>query len=168
MAEERMSLMTAKEAARYLRVSMFTLSKIEREGGLIPYRTPGGHRRYSLRMLNEYLEESRTSSHGQESESQSQAAQILKEDYMQKKKVKQSKQKIEVIGMVTEALKGGRFKVELDNSHEVLAYVSGKIRRYYIRILLGDQVKVELSPYDLDRGRIVYRYKRPQFARQTT
>jgi translation initiation factor IF-1 len=90
------------------------------------------------------------------------------ENYMRKKKVKQSKQKIEVIGTVTEALKGGRFKVELDNGHEVLAYVSGKIRRYYIRILLGDQVKVEVSPYDLGRGRIVYRYKRPQFARQTT
>ncbi len=59
MAEERMSLLTAKEAARYLRVSMFTLSKIEREGGLVPYRTPGGHRRYSLRMLNRYLNNSR-------------------------------------------------------------------------------------------------------------
>jgi len=59
MVEERMNLLTAKEAARYLRVSMFTLSKIERGGGLIPYRTPGGHRRYSLRMLNEYLNKSR-------------------------------------------------------------------------------------------------------------
>ena len=59
MSEGRMNLMTAKEAARYLRVSMFTLSKIERAGGLIPYRTPGGHRRYSRRMLNEYLENSR-------------------------------------------------------------------------------------------------------------
>lgn len=59
MAESRMQLMTAKEAARYLRVSMFTLSKIEREGGLAPYRTPGGHRRYSLPMLNEYLDRSR-------------------------------------------------------------------------------------------------------------
>jgi excisionase family DNA binding protein len=59
MAEDRMSLMTAKEAARYLRVSMFTLSKIESQGGLVPYRTPGGHRRYSLRMLNQYLNNSR-------------------------------------------------------------------------------------------------------------
>ena len=59
MSEGRMSLMTAKEAARYLRVSMFTLSKMESEGGLVPYRTPGGHRRYSVRMLNEYLEDSR-------------------------------------------------------------------------------------------------------------
>ena len=59
MAEGRMNLMTAKEAARYLRVSMFTLSKIDKEGGLVPYRTPGGHRRYSLRMLNRYLNNSR-------------------------------------------------------------------------------------------------------------
>jgi excisionase family DNA binding protein len=59
MAEDRMSLMTAKEAARYLRVSMFTLSKIESQGGLVPYRTPGGHRRNSLRMLNQYLNNSR-------------------------------------------------------------------------------------------------------------
>lgn len=59
MAEARRRLMTAKEAAKYLRVSMFTLSKIENEGGLIPYRTPGGHRRYSLRMLNQYLNKSR-------------------------------------------------------------------------------------------------------------
>jgi len=59
MAEDRMSLMTAKEAARYLRVSMFTLSKIESQGGLVPYRTPGGHRRYSLKMLNQYLNNSR-------------------------------------------------------------------------------------------------------------
>jgi len=73
---------------------------------------------------------------------------------------KQSKQKIEMMGTVTEALKGTQFKVELENGHEILAYLSGKMRRYYIRILLGDQVKVEISPYDLDRGRIVYRFKR--------
>jgi len=59
MAEGRINLMTAKEAARYLRISLFTLGKIEREGGLAPYRTPGGHRRYSLEMLNEYLNKSR-------------------------------------------------------------------------------------------------------------
>ncbi|MGC9358478.1 MAG: translation initiation factor IF-1 [Anaerolineae bacterium] len=69
-------------------------------------------------------------------------------------------EKIEVMGTVTEALKGTKFRVELDNGHEVIAYLSGKMRRYYIRILLGDRVKVELSPYDLERGRIVYRYKR--------
>ena len=59
MAMKRVSLMTAREAAKYLRVSQFTLDKIERSGGLIPYRTPGGHRRYSVRMLNQYLNNSR-------------------------------------------------------------------------------------------------------------
>ena len=58
------------------------------------------------------------------------------------------------------------FKVELDNGHEVLAYLSGKMRRYYIRILLGDRVRVELSPYDLTRGRITYRYRSQAPGRQ--
>lgn len=56
---ERTTLLTAREAADYMRISLFTLSKIERQGGLNPFRTPGGHRRYSLSMLNEYLESSR-------------------------------------------------------------------------------------------------------------
>jgi translation initiation factor IF-1 len=68
--------------------------------------------------------------------------------------------KIEVEGRVVEALPGTMFRVELDNGHEVLAYLSGKMRRYYIRILLGDRVRVEMTPYDLERGRIVYRYRR--------
>ena len=68
--------------------------------------------------------------------------------------------KIEVEGTVIEALPGTQFKVRLDNGHEILAYLSGKMRKYYIRILLGDRVRVEMSPYDLTRGRIVYRYKR--------
>jgi excisionase family DNA binding protein len=58
MAGGRVTVITAKKAARYLRVSMLTLSRIEREGGLVPYRTPGGHRRYSVKMLNEYLSNS--------------------------------------------------------------------------------------------------------------
>jgi len=63
MAEqEEMIILTAKEAAEYLRVSLYTLRRMESDGSLIPYRTPGGHRRYSLRMLNEYLEKSRLSS----------------------------------------------------------------------------------------------------------
>jgi translation initiation factor IF-1 len=70
-----------------------------------------------------------------------------------------SKEKIEVEGIITEALPNTQFRVELENGHEVLAYISGKMRKYYIRILLGDRVRVELSPYDLTRGRIVYRYK---------
>jgi translation initiation factor IF-1 len=68
--------------------------------------------------------------------------------------------KIQVEGMVIEALPGTQFKVRLDNDHEVLAYLSGKMRKYYIRILLGDRVRVEMSPYDLTRGRIVYRHKK--------
>ena len=62
--------------------------------------------------------------------------------------------KIKVEGTVIEALPGTQFKVELDNGHEVLAYLSGKMRKYYIRILLGDRVRVEMTPYDLNRGRI--------------
>ncbi len=77
----------------------------------------------------------------------------------QKDQKKKSKDVIEVEGVVTEALPNAMFKVKLDNGHEILAHVSGKMRMYYIRILLGDRVKVELSPYDLTRGRIVYRYK---------
>jgi translation initiation factor IF-1 len=69
-------------------------------------------------------------------------------------------EKIEVEGTVTEALKATQFRVELDNGHKVLAYLSGKMRKYYIRILLGDRVRVELSPYDLTRGRITYRFKK--------
>jgi translation initiation factor IF-1 len=69
-------------------------------------------------------------------------------------------EKIELEGTVVEALPATQFRVELDNGHEVLAYLSGKMRRYYIRILLGDRVRVEVSPYDLTRGRIVYRYRK--------
>jgi translation initiation factor IF-1 len=69
--------------------------------------------------------------------------------------------KIEVEGRIIEALPGTQFKVKLENGHEVLAYLSGRMRRYYIRILLGDHVRVEMSPYDLTRGRIVYRAKKP-------
>lgn len=69
-------------------------------------------------------------------------------------------EKIVVEGMITEALPGTQFKVKLDSGHEILAYLSGKMRKYYIRILLGDRVRVELSPYDLTRGRIVYRHKK--------
>jgi translation initiation factor IF-1 len=66
---------------------------------------------------------------------------------------------IEVEGTVVETLPNAMFKVELENGHQVLATVSGKIRMYYIRILPGDKVTVELSPYDLSRGRITYRFK---------
>ncbi len=66
---------------------------------------------------------------------------------------------IEVEGIVTDALPNTTFKVQLENGHEILAHSSGKMRMHYIRILPGDKVKVELSPYDLTRGRITYRYK---------
>ncbi|HLR88627.1 MAG TPA: translation initiation factor IF-1 [Atopostipes sp.] len=66
---------------------------------------------------------------------------------------------IEVEGTVTETLPNAMFNVELENGHEILAHVSGKIRMNYIRILPGDKVTVEMSPYDLTKGRITYRYK---------
>jgi len=66
---------------------------------------------------------------------------------------------IEVEGKVVEPLPNAMFRVELDNGHKVLAHVSGKMRMNHIRILLGDKVTVELSPYDLTRGRITYRFK---------
>jgi len=69
------------------------------------------------------------------------------------------KEVIEAEGTVVEALPNAVFRVELDSGHRVLAHISGKIRMHYIRILLGDRVRVELSPYDLTRGRIVYRYR---------
>jgi translation initiation factor IF-1 len=72
---------------------------------------------------------------------------------------KPSQEKVVVEGTIVEALPNTQFRVELESGHEVLAYISGKMRKYYIRILLGDKVRVELSPYDLTRGRIVYRYK---------
>jgi translation initiation factor IF-1 len=66
---------------------------------------------------------------------------------------------IEVEGVVAETLPNAMFRVELPNGHKVLAHVSGKIRMHFIKILPGDRVLVELSPYDLSRGRILYRYK---------
>jgi translation initiation factor IF-1 len=70
-----------------------------------------------------------------------------------------TKEKLVLEGTIVEALPNTSFKVRLENGHNVLAYLSGKMRRFYIRVLLGDKVRVELSPYDLDRGRIIYRYK---------
>ena len=66
---------------------------------------------------------------------------------------------IEIEGTVVEPLPNAMFRVELENGHKVLAHISGKMRMHYIRILPGDKVVVELSPYDLTRGRITYRYK---------
>ena len=66
---------------------------------------------------------------------------------------------VEVAGVVRESLPNAMFRVELENRHDVLAHVSGKMRKNFIRILIGDRVLIELSPYDLTRGRITYRYK---------
>jgi len=66
---------------------------------------------------------------------------------------------IEVEGIVTQPLRAAQFKVELGNGHEVLAHISGKMRKHYIKVLPGDRVLVELSPYDLSRGRITFRFK---------
>lgn len=66
---------------------------------------------------------------------------------------------IKVDGIVTETLPNAYFKVKLDNGHEILAHISGKMRMHYIKILVGDKVSIELSPYDLTKGRITYRYK---------
>lgn len=66
---------------------------------------------------------------------------------------------IEVEGSVVESLPNAMFRVKLDNGHEVLCHISGKMRMHYIRILPGDRVRLAMSPYDLDRGRITYRYR---------
>ena len=70
-----------------------------------------------------------------------------------------AREAIEIEGTVSEVLPNTTFRVELENGHEVLAYLSGKMRKHYIRVLEGDRVKCELSPYDLSRGRVTYRYK---------
>jgi translation initiation factor IF-1 len=67
--------------------------------------------------------------------------------------------KIEMDGEIKEALGGGMFRVQLDNGHELIAYTAGKMRRYRIRMAPGDRISVQVSPYDLTRGRIVYRHK---------
>ena len=66
---------------------------------------------------------------------------------------------IELDGTIKQALSNAMFRVELENGHEVIAHISGKMRMHYIKILPGDKVKMEMSPYDLTKGRIVYRYK---------
>ncbi len=76
-----------------------------------------------------------------------------------------NKDKLEVEGTVVELLPNTQFTVELDNEHKVLAYLSGRMRKYYIRILLGDRVRLEMTPYDLSRGRITYRYRKQRTPR---
>ena len=69
----------------------------------------------------------------------------------------EKEEKIEFEGEVIEALRGRMFRVQLDNGHETLGYLAGRLKRYRIRVMLGDRVRIEVSPYDLTRGRIVYR-----------
>ncbi len=76
--------------------------------------------------------------------------------------------KIKVDGLVVEALPGTQFRVRLDNGHEVLAYLSGKMRKHYIRILLGDRVALEMSPYDMTRGRITFRQRKQSSSAAST
>ena len=76
-----------------------------------------------------------------------------------KEKGAQKEEGIQIEGTVIETLPNAMFRVELDNGHRVLAHISGKMRMHYIRILPGDRVLTELSPYDLTRGRVVYRYR---------
>jgi len=71
----------------------------------------------------------------------------------------QNKEVIELDGIVTEALPGTQFRVELENGHQIIAHVAGKMRKNYIRLVPGDSVTVELTPYDLSKGRITYRHK---------
>jgi len=73
--------------------------------------------------------------------------------------VAEKEEKIELEGEVLEAFRSGMFRIALDNGHETLGYTAGKMRRYRIKIFPGDRIKVELSPYDLTRGRIVYRHR---------
>ncbi|MDQ4030306.1 MAG: translation initiation factor IF-1 [Actinomycetota bacterium] len=71
----------------------------------------------------------------------------------------EKEQKIEFEGEVVEALSNGKYRIALDNGHETLGYLAGKMRRFRIRIMPGDRITIELSPYDLTRGRIVYRFR---------
>ena len=71
----------------------------------------------------------------------------------------EKEEKVELDGEVVEALRNGQFRVALDNGHETLGYTAGKMRRFRIRILPGDRITIELSPYDLNRGRIIYRHR---------
>ena len=76
-----------------------------------------------------------------------------------KRMAKEEDQAIEVTGVVTKVLPATMYKVQLENGHEVLAHISGKMRKFFIKIAIGDKVTVEISPYDLGKGRITYRHK---------
>lgn len=78
----------------------------------------------------------------------------------------QAKEVIKVTGTILEALPGAKFRVELENGHSIIAHVAGKMRKYYIRLVPGDKVEVELTPYDLTKGRISFRLRDDQTKRE--
>jgi translation initiation factor IF-1 len=82
-----------------------------------------------------------------------------KSTYKPKKNQSTKEESLELDGVVTENLSNGRFRVKLENDMEILGHISGKIRTNYIRIMIGDRVKIEMSPYDLTIGRIIFRYR---------
>ncbi len=88
------------------------------------------------------------------------APRFLPREFTRKSGYMEKEEKIEFEGTITKALPNAMFMVEIENNHEVLAYVSGKMRTRFIRILPGDRVKLEISPYDLTKGRITYRLKK--------
>lgn len=83
----------------------------------------------------------------------------MKEKNKQENNQKDSKEVIELQGTIIETLPNAMFKVELENGHEILAHISGRMRMHYIKILPGDKVTIEMTPYDLTKGRITYRHK---------
>lgn len=86
-------------------------------------------------------------------------AAAVTDGFRQERSYMSSEETLTLEGKIVDTLPNAMFRVELENGHTVLAYLSGKMRKYYIRVLLGDKVKVEMSPYDLTRGRITYRYR---------
>ena len=84
---------------------------------------------------------------------------LLKRNNLHKYQFMAKQEAIEIDGTILEALSNAMFRVRLENGHEIIAHISGKMRMHYIRILPGDKVKVEMSPYDLSKGRISFRYK---------
>ena len=120
-------------------------------------RKPSGNRR---KPQTRYANPPRTKRKSQSKKRKDPDVNLDTEDLTEDEPQKSSKNdKIEVEGTVVEPLPNAMFRVELDNKHQILAHISGRMRKFFIKILPGDKVTVELSPYDLTRGRITYRKK---------
>lgn len=120
-------------------------------------RKPSGNRR---KPQTRYANPPRTKRKSQSKKRKDPDVNLDTEDLTEDEPKKSSKNdKIEVEGTVVEPLPNAMFRVELDNKHQILAHISGRMRKFFIKILPGDKVTVELSPYDLTRGRITYRKK---------